>query len=62
MGKKAQTFAYTFDIAFTLILGIGMCLAMEIIPTELVQQIVGSIIAVICMVGMNVNYPIYKKF
>lgn len=39
-----------------------MCLAMEIIPTELVWQIVGSIIAVICMVGMNVNYHIYKKF
>ena len=65
LDKKAKTpanvFAYTIGIAFTLILGIGMCLAMEIIATGLVWQIVGSIIGVIGIVGMSVNYPIYKK-
>ncbi len=57
----ANVFAYTFGIMFTLILGIGMCLAMEVIVSGIVWQVVGSIIGVMGIVGISINYPIYKR-
>ena len=65
LDKKAKTpanvFAYIFGVIATLILGVGMCLAMEVIASGIVWQVVGSIIGVLVIVGMSVNYPIYKK-
>ncbi len=65
LDKKAKTpanvFAYIFGVIATLILGVGMCLAMEVIASGIVWQVVGSIIGVLGIVGMSVNYPIYKK-
>lgn len=40
----------------SLVLGIGMCLSMKIIG-----MILGIIIGVIGIVGISLNYPIYKK-
>lgn len=54
-------FTYTFGIAFSLILGVGMCLAMRVIGTGDVAFILGIIVGVIGIVGVSINYPIYKK-
>lgn len=57
----ATIFAYTFGVVSTLVLGVGMCFALEVLATGLVAMIVGSVVGVLGMVGCGVNYPIYKK-
>ena len=57
----ATIFAYTFGIVSTLILGVGMCLALEVLATGFVAMIVGSVVGIVGIVGCGVNYPIYKK-
>lgn len=46
----ATVFTYSFGIVSVLIFGVGMCLSMGQI---------GS--GIIVMIGMGVNYPIYKR-
>lgn len=54
-------FAYTFGIIMSLIFGAGMCLAMRVIGNDTFYTIlIGIAIGVIGMIGMGVNYPIYK--
>lgn len=58
----ANIFTYTFGIAFTLIFGTGMCLAMGVIGGNTVSSMAaGIVLGVLGMVGVGVNYPIYKK-
>lgn len=58
----ANIFTYTFGIISALIFGTGMCLAMGQIGTETVGSFVlGVIVGVLGMLGMGVNYPIYKR-
>lgn len=58
----ATVFTYTFGILFALVLGVGMCLAMKVIGSGSVgSMIAGIAIGVVGMVGMGVNYPIYRK-
>lgn len=58
----ANVFTYTFGIVFTLIFGTGMCLAMGVIGGNTVSSMVaGIVLGVLGMVGVGVNYPIYKK-
>ena len=60
--RPAAIFTYTFGIAAALVLGIGMCLAMKVIGSGTTASMVaGIIIGVIGMIGVGVNYPIYKK-
>lgn len=60
--RPASIFTYTFGIIAALIFGTGMCLVMgEIGSGTSVSFILGIIIGIIGMVGMGVNYPIYKK-
>lgn len=60
--SKANIFAYTFGIIMTLLLGVGMCLTMNVIGGgSIIMIIVGIIVGVIGIVGVSVNYPIYKK-
>ena len=49
--SKAVVFAYSFGILMTLVLGVGMCLAMG----------AGIVIGLLGIAGVGVNYPIYKK-
>ena len=44
----ANVFTYTFGIITALVAGVGMCLSMKVI-------------GIIGLLGMGVNYPIYKK-
>ena len=58
----ANIFTYTFGIIMALVFGTGMCLAMGQIGSGTTGSFVlGVIVGVIGMVGMGVNYPIYKK-
>lgn len=56
----ANVFAYSFGIVFTLIFGLGMCLAMRVIGSAVCIAL-GIVLGVIGMAGVGVNYPIYKK-
>ena len=58
----ANIFTYTFGIIMALVFGTGMCLAMGQIGSGTTGSFVlGILVGVIGMVGMGVNYPIYKK-
>ena len=58
----ATVFTYTLGIVAALIFGTGMCLAMGQIGSGTTGAFVlGIVIGVLGMVGMGVNYPIYKK-
>ena len=51
-------FAYTNGIIMSLILGLGMCLSLKVIGDS---YYLGIIIGIIGIVGISINYPIYKK-
>lgn len=58
----SAVFAYTFGIAAALVTGVGMCLSMGVIGSaSSVSFGVGVIIGFVGLLGMGVNYPIYKK-
>ena len=57
----AVIFAYTFGIVSSLVAGLGMCLAMQVIGSGVVSLVLGIIIGIIGFVGCGVNYPLYRK-
>ena len=60
--SKANIFAYTFGIIMTLVLGFGMCLSMKVIGDgSTLMMMVGIVVGVIGILGVGINYPIYKK-
>jgi len=60
--RPAMIFTYTLGVVSALVLGVGMCLAMgQIGSGSTVSFVLGIIIGVIGLVGMGVNYPIYKR-
>lgn len=60
--RKAYIFTYTFGIVMTLILGFGMCLSMKVIGDgSAFMTTFGIVIGIIGLVGVGINYPIYKK-
>ena len=65
LDKKAKTpatiFTYTFGIISSLILGTGMCFAMQVLGSGIIDMLIGIIVGVIGMIGCGINYPIYKK-
>ena len=54
----ARVFSYIFGIIGTLVLGVGMCLAMEIIGDAMIA---GVIIGLIGIAMVVINYPWYHK-
>ena len=60
--RPANLFAYSFGIGMTLVLGLGMCLSMGVLGNGSPQLSGGGILlGVLGLVGLGVNYPIYKK-
>ena len=60
--RPANIFAYTFGVAMALLLGVGMCLSMQVIGDgSALFTALGVVVGVIGIVGVAVNYPIYKK-
>lgn len=58
----ANIFTYTLGIASALVFGTGMCLSMGVIGEgTLPMKVVGIITGVVGMLGIGLNYPIYKK-
>ncbi len=57
----ATIFTFTFGIISSLVLGTGMCLAMQVIGSGTIMMVLGIIIGIIGIVGCAVNYPIYKR-
>ena len=61
--KKAKNgaiiFAYIFGTMGALIMGFGMCVAMEVIFSNLMWM--GIIVGVVGILISLINYPIYKK-
>lgn len=53
---------YVIGVVSTLVLGLGMCFAMGVLGNKEAGLFVGGIVlGVIGMIGMGINYPIYKK-
>lgn len=60
--RPANIFAYTFGIVSALIFGTGMCLAMgQIGDGTILSFVLGIVIGIIGMIGIAVNYPIYRR-
>lgn len=60
--STANIFAYTFGIIMTLVFGTGMCLAMKVIGNgSAIFMAVGVVVGIIGMIGVGINYFIYKK-
>lgn len=60
--RPANIFAYTFGIVSALIFGTGMCLAMgQIGDGTTLSFVLGIVIGIIGMIGIAVNYPIYRR-
>lgn len=58
----ATIFTYTFGIIAALVTGVGMCLSMNVIGGGTTTMFVlGVIIGIVGLLGMGVNYPLYKK-
>ena len=57
----AIIFAYSFGIVSSLVVGVGMCLAMQVLGSGMASMVMGIIIGIIGFIGCGVNYPIYKK-
>lgn len=60
--RPANIFAYTFGVVMALLLGVGMCLSMQVIGDgSALFMALGVVVGVIGIVGVSVNYAIYKK-
>ena len=60
--RPANIFAFAFGIVMTLLLGIGMCLSMNVIGSgSTAFTVLGIAVGVVGIIGVSVNYPIYKK-
>ena len=57
----ATIFTYTWGIISALVLGTGMCFAMQVLGNGIIDMVIGIIVGIIGIVGCGVNYPIYKK-
>ena len=57
----ANIFAFTFGIVMALVLGVGMCLSMQVIGSSATTVTLGVIVGVVGIIGVSANYPIYKK-
>ena len=60
--RPSNIFAYTFGVVMALLLGVGMCLSMKVIGDgSALFTAIGIVVGVIGIVGISVNYAIYKK-
>ena len=60
--RPANMFAYTFGVVMALLLGVGMCLSMKVIGDgSTLYTVLGVVVGVIGIVGVSVNYAIYRK-
>ena len=59
--NPANIFAFTFGIISALVLGVGMCFAMGVLGSGALMMGLGILIGCFGILGVGINYPIYKK-
>ena len=60
--QTAEIFSFTFGIISTLIMGTGMCYSMGVIGgNNTTSMVIGIIIGLVGILGVSINYFIYKK-
>ncbi|MBO5332884.1 MAG: dihydropteridine reductase [Clostridia bacterium] len=59
--RPANVFAYTFGIISSLVAGLGMSLAMNVIGGTTAFMVLGIVIGIIGFACCGINYPIYKR-
>lgn len=59
VNRPALIFAYTFGILGSLVLGVGMCIAMQVILENLFY--LGIVVGVVGIIMVCMNYPMYQK-
>jgi len=57
----ATVFTYTFGIVSSLVAGLGMCLAMQVIGEGTAWLVIGIVLGIVGFIGWGVNYPIYRR-
>lgn len=57
----AEIFTYTLGIASALVMGLGMCLSMQVIGSGTGMMVLDIVLGIIGIADMEINYPIYKK-
>lgn len=57
----ATIFTYSFGIIASLVVGVGMCLSMQVIGGGTFLTVLGIIVGILGFIGCGINYPIYKK-
>ena len=57
----ANIFAYSFGIISSLVAGLGMCLAMQVLGGGTAMMVLGIIIGQLGFICCGITYPIYKK-
>ena len=57
----AKVFTYIFGIIGSLILGTGLCLAMQVIGGTTPLMITGIVIGIVGIIMVSINYSIYSK-
>ena len=58
----ANIFAFSFGSIMALVLGTGMCLAMQVIGTGTATMMgLGIVIGLVGILGVSINYPMYRK-
>lgn len=59
--RPAQIFAYSFGVVAALVMGVGMCLSMNVIGDgSTLMLVLGIIIGVVGIAMAGINYLIYK--
>lgn len=60
--NPANIFAYSFGVVMTLLLGLGMCLSMQVIGDGSTRMTVaGIVLGLLGLAGVGMNYPLYRK-
>ena len=57
----ATVFAYSFGVGASLVAGLGMSLAMQVIGSGTAMLVLGIVLGVIGFACCGVTYPIYKR-
>lgn len=57
----ATVFAYSFGIGSSLVAGLGMSLAMQVIGSGTAMLVMGIVLGLIGFACCGVTYPIYKR-
>ena len=60
--QTAEIFSFTFGIISALVMGTGMCYSMGVIGgNNTTSMVIGIIIGLVGILGVSINYFIYKK-